>query len=124
MVLAEQEATCTQTGLTAGTACDRCGLVDVAQTETPLGDHNFVDGACSVCALPEREPGDLDDRPGVDTNDVIQLLLHVSMPGQFPINGEADFTGDGQVTTEDVIQLLLHVSMPDMFPLQIGKKED
>lgn len=68
--------------------------------------------------------GDIDDDMEVTTDDVVQLLLHVSMPDVFPISVEADFTGDGEVTTDDVIQLLLHVSMPDVFPLQVGKKEE
>lgn len=61
--------------------------------------------------------GDIDGDFKVTSDDVIQLLLHVSMPDMFPIVAEADFTGDGKITSDDVIQLLLHVSMPDMFPL-------
>ena len=60
----------------------------------------------------------------VTSDDVIQLLLHVTMPDMFPINAEADFTGDSLVNSDDVIQLLLHVTMPDMFPLETSKKED
>lgn len=61
--------------------------------------------------------GDIDGNETVTTDDVIQLLLHVSMPAAFPIDADADFNGDGSVTTDDVIQLLLHVSMPEVFPL-------
>ena len=61
--------------------------------------------------------GDIDGNGQINTDDVIALLLHVSMPAAFPISAEADFTGDGNVTTDDVIALLLHVSMPETFPL-------
>ena len=61
--------------------------------------------------------GDIDGNEAVTTDDVIALLLHVSMPAMFPIDAEADFVKDGALTTDDVIALLLHVSMPEMFPL-------
>ena len=41
--------TCTETGLTAGTACDRCGEIGTAQTEVPATGHNYVNGVCSGC---------------------------------------------------------------------------
>lgn len=62
-------------------------------------------------------PGDIDSSGKVNSDDVIRLLLHVSMPSLFPISVDADFTGDGFVTSDDVIRLLLHVSMPSIFPL-------
>ena len=40
------------------------------------------------------------------------------MPDLFPIDQNADYTGDGKVTSDDVVQLLLHISMPDLFPLK------
>jgi len=61
--------------------------------------------------------GDLNGDLLVNTEDVVALLLYISMPDMFPIDAPADFTGDGQVTTEDAVKLLLHISMPDMFPL-------
>ncbi|MBR0445969.1 MAG: endonuclease [Oscillospiraceae bacterium] len=63
-------------------------------------------------------PGDIDGNGQVNRDDVIALLLHVSMPDAFAISVPADFNGDGLVTRDDVIQLLLHVSMPENFPLQ------
>ena len=36
-------ATCTATGLTEGSHCDRCGVVFVAQEETPVTEHPFGD---------------------------------------------------------------------------------
>lgn len=62
-------------------------------------------------------PGDLDGNEEVNTDDVFKLLLHVSLPDMFPVNGNADFTNDGAITTDDVFRLLLHISLPDMFPL-------
>ena len=62
-------------------------------------------------------PGDVDGDKAVTRNDVVSLLLHVTMPNRFPLNAEADFDGDGAVTRNDVIRLLLHVTMPNRFPL-------
>lgn len=61
--------------------------------------------------------GDLNDDGFLNTEDVVVLLLNISMPDMFPLEADADFTGDGVVTTEDAVKLLLHISMPDMFPL-------
>lgn len=61
--------------------------------------------------------GDMNGDNVIDTDDVIQLLLHVSMPDLFSIDAPGDINGDGEVNTDDAVQLLLHISMPDMFPL-------
>ena len=68
-------------------------------------------------------PGDINGNRTVNRDDVVALLLHVSMATEFPIEVPADFTEDGVVTREDVIQLLLHVSMPAAFPLPIPSVE-
>ena len=47
------EETCTATGLTAGSHCDVCGEVIVAQKIIPKVKHNFVDGFCDVCGKQE-----------------------------------------------------------------------
>jgi len=62
--------------------------------------------------------GDIDGNEQVTRDDVIRLLLHVTMPNRFPLDAEADFNGDTQVTRDDVIRLLLHVTMPNRFPLE------
>ena len=66
---------------------------------------------------PNGIPGDLDGNGTVDSDDVVQLLLHISLPDLFPISINADYTKDGVVTSDDVVQLLLHISLPDLFPL-------
>lgn len=71
----------------------------------------------AVFAPREYLPGDLDGNEKVNTDDVFQLLLYISLPDMFPVKGNADFTKDNAVTTDDVFQLLLHISLPDMFPL-------
>ena len=76
----------------------------------PMGEKDYAQ-------MQELVLGDMDGDFAVTRNDVICLLLHVTMPGRFPIDAEADFNGDGQVTREDVIRLLLHVTMPGRFPL-------
>lgn len=82
--------------------------------------HDYVDGFCSLCGQEESQPGlrgDIDCNNQVDTDDIIQLLLHVSLPTMFPIEADADFDSNGTVDTDDIIKLLLHVSLPDLFPL-------
>ncbi|MBR6918336.1 MAG: hypothetical protein IKN38_09135, partial [Clostridia bacterium] len=53
-------ATCTETGLTDGEACSRCGYVKTEQTVVPVIDHNYVYGVCSVCGAidPNYDPSD------------------------------------------------------------------
>ena len=92
-------------------------------TQKPTGDiPGIMTYTCTTCAATKTEevdfiPGDIDGSGQVNRDDVIQLLLHVSMPAVFPIDIPADYTGDNQITRDDVIQLLLHVSMPNVFPL-------
>ncbi|MBO5868228.1 MAG: dockerin type I repeat-containing protein [Oscillospiraceae bacterium] len=64
-------------------------------------------------------PGDLDGNDAVNADDVVTLLLYLTMPDLFPLadGADADFTHDGVLTTDDAVQLLLHISMPDLFPL-------
>ncbi len=82
-------------------------------------EHTFADGRTDECTVCGRlwKPGDIDGNGIVNRDDVIALLLHVTMPAAFPINIPADYNADGLVTRDDVIQLLLHVTMPDAFPL-------
>ena len=85
--------------------------------KTPLADGTIM----VELVMPTNAtyvPGDLDGNERVNADDVVALLLHVSMPEAFPITIPADYNGDGLVTRDDVIQLLLHVSMPETFPLQ------
>jgi len=83
----------------------------------------------SACALvfmdktaPVGIPGDINRDEVVNTEDVVSLLLYISMPDMFPVEDGVlvDFNEDDATTTEDAVQLLLHISMPDMFPL-VGK---
>ena len=79
--------------------------------------YEDLSATCQVQVM-DYVPGDIDGNRVVNRDDVIQLLLHVSMPDSFSVKVPADFTGDGRVTRDDVLQLLLHVSMPDAFPLR------
>ncbi len=95
------------------------GVVTQIPTEETTGIITYTCSDCSAIKTEEIDfiPGDIDTNGVVNRDDVIALLLHVSMPTAFPISIPADFNGDGAVTRDDVIQLLLHVSMPDTFPL-------
>ncbi len=96
----------------------------IVSTQLPTQDApGVITYACDDCGASKSEelhfiPGDIDGNGTVNRDDVIALLLHVSMPAAFPLNIPADYNGDGVITRDDVIQLLLHVSMPDAFPLQ------
>lgn len=112
--------------------CDICEKEETAPhnwdagklTQLPTEDApGILTYTCADCGATKTEevdfiPGDIDGNGTVNRDDVIALLLHVSMPAAFPISIPADYNGDGIVTRDDVIQLLLHVSMPDAFPLQ------
>jgi len=65
----------------------------------------------------ESDPGDLDGTNAVDEDDVIYLLQHLLMPGDFPVNQTVDYDKSGSVDEDDVIYLLQHLLMPDDFPL-------
>lgn len=92
-------------------ACLGCGKQADYAAHTKISDT-----ACSVCGTLFPK-GDVNMDMAVNRDDVIALLLHVSMPGDFPLSVSADYTCDGKVTRDDVIKLLLHISMPDDFPL-------
>ena len=113
-------------------SCNACGEEETAPhgwddgqiQRLPTADTpGLIVYTCSDCGLTRSEelnfiPGDIDGNGEVNRDDVVALLLHVSMPDAFQITIPADYNGDGQVTRDDVIQLLLHVSMPESFPLQ------
>ncbi|MBO5868934.1 MAG: hypothetical protein J6Q54_08505 [Oscillospiraceae bacterium] len=61
--------------------------------------------------------GDLNGDSFLNTDDVVALLLYLTMPDMYPLQAEAEFTKDGVVNVDDAVQLLLHITMPDLFPL-------
>ena len=103
----------------------------VTAPETPAAPDGYQftgwDKAITVCqgdviytavfAPQDHIPGDIDGSGVVNSDDVVQLLLHISLPDMFPISTDADYTHDGAVNSDDVVQLLLHISLPDLFPL-------
>ena len=52
-----KEATCTETGLTAGEKCSDCGYILTAQVEIPMEDHTYDGGTCSVCGVADPSVG-------------------------------------------------------------------
>ena len=89
---------------------------EILGTQTVTITWENLSATCQVQVV-EYIPGDINGDLSVNRDDVIALLLHITMPDAFAVTVPADFTGDGQVTRDDVIALLLHVTMPDMFPL-------
>ena len=51
-----KDATCTETGLTEGSKCDRCGETLVEQKEIPALGHDYVDGVCIRCGDQQETP--------------------------------------------------------------------
>ena len=51
-----KDATCTETGLTEGSKCDRCGETLVEQKEIPALGHDYVDGVCIRCGDQQEIP--------------------------------------------------------------------
>ncbi len=83
---------------------------------------SFSDPDCNACGK-ERAisedfvAGDLDDKEGVDLDDVIYLLYHVNFSEKYPITQNVDFDASGTVDLDDVFYLLYHVNFPDRYPL-------
>jgi len=90
--------------------------------KTPCGDGKVI----VELVMPTEEPamkntgirGDLDGNGQVSADDVVALLLYISMPDMFTIQSDGDLNKDGKINTDDAVKLLLHISMPDMFPLE------
>ena len=97
--IAAVPATCIATGLTEGSKCSDCGEILTAQEPTPLADHAYTEGACSVC-------GKVD--PSVET----KAELMTTLPGDgdkiivyYPVDKKAMGTSNA-VSTEPVDTLL------------------
>ncbi|MBQ6883218.1 MAG: hypothetical protein IJO25_02570 [Clostridia bacterium] len=57
-VLEAVEATCTEAGYTAGTACSVCGAVQSGHEVVEATGHNYVNGACTACGAQEDAVGE------------------------------------------------------------------
>ena len=128
--------TCEQQGIRRY-SCSRCGssyTEYLAATEhkyyvrkipASLSEGEKISYTCQNCGLTHirytgvvYQPGDMDVNGLVNTDDVVALLLHISMPDTFPMEqAAADLDGSGQVNVEDAVLLLLHISMPDVYPI-------
>ena len=111
--------TCSNTGLTVGTKCDRCGDFLTPQEIIPKLPHTFEDGVCTVCGAPETLPGDFNGDDLVTDKDAIYLLWHTLFPADYPLPSDADFNGDGLITDKDAIYLLWHTLFPADYPLSV-----
>jgi hypothetical protein len=56
VVIKGYAATCTSSGLTNGSSCEKCGTVYTTQEVIdPIG-HNFVEDVCENCGLENTTP--------------------------------------------------------------------
>ena len=83
---------------------------------------DYNDPTCNTCGkerviAEEYVSGDLDDKEGVDLDDVIYLLYHVNFSGKYPVTQNVDFDGSGKVDLDDVFYLLYHINFPSRYPL-------
>jgi len=111
--------TCEKPGYTGGLFCQDCDIFLSGNEELPATGHSFANGVCTSCgATNDGIPGDLDNNGVVDEDDVIYLLQHLLMPGEFVVNQPVDYDHSGTVDEVDVIYLLQHLLMPEYFPLK------
>ncbi len=95
--------------------CNNCGL-------TRPVNHNYVNGACTVCGAPDPNapaalPGDMNSDNTINNDDVIALMWHNLFPSQYPLTANTDINHDGTVNNDDVILLMWHNLFPDSYPL-------
>ena len=107
--------TCTEPGLTAGTACRWCGLVDVAQQPVEPNGHTLHEGACIICSLEKGRDYTADGQ--ITDADAIYLLRYTLFPEDYPIAGNGDVNNDGSVTDADAVYLLRYTLFPEDYPL-------
>ena len=93
--------------------CTVCG------DKIDLAAHTFTPeepDVCTVCG-PLKVEGDLDGSCELNEDDVIYLLQHVLMPGDFLLRQPADYDKNDIINEDDVVYLLQHLLMPGDFPL-------
>ena len=78
-------------------------------TAYPMATEDYVPNAII--------PGDMDDNGVVNVDDVVRLLLYVTVGGQFSVSYAPDFDGNGRTDVDDVVRLLLFVTVGDRFDI-------
>ncbi len=95
-VLPEKNATCTETGLTAGKSCSVCGSVTVAQTTVPMAPHTpgewIIDKEATATQTGSKHQACAVCGETLNT-EVIPATPHV--PGEWIIDKEATCTASG-----------------------------
>jgi len=100
-------------------ACDATCNVCEEERVPPHSYDDAQDLICNGCGHDESAytPGDLDGKPGVDTDDAIYLLFYINFEETYPVYQPVDFDGSGVVDTGDAIYLLFHINFSDSYPL-------
>ncbi len=99
--------------------CTLCDKPVEFRTGTELGDHNYIDGVCTVCGDIDFIYGDANGDGVVDGRDVTRLLRYMASfdPETNTADVElalgADCNGDGVINGKDATHLLLHLANYD-----------
>lgn len=112
-----REFTCLEAGVQTCT-CESCGeVLEVKLFGTPTGEHNFVDGLCSVCGM--NCYGDVNADGEINGRDVIQLRKYMANfdydtgLSTVEVSAGADVNGDGEINGRDVILLRKYMANYD-----------
>ena len=117
-------ATCTQTGLTEGKRCSGCGDILVAQQIiAATGEHNYVNGICSVCADVKVVDVSNDvvisgDNEELANNVIEEIITNEALAGfvveNLPENGNLEISvSEVNVTENALAELVFTVSPKD-----------
>lgn len=148
----EVPATCTATGLKAGSVCEFCGLVTLGQEEIPAAGHKWDDGVltvlsyvtgegektitCTVCKETKTEKigfmlGDLDDNKEISVDDA-RIALRIAVRLETADDRQAlagDVDGVNAIDVDDarfILRVAVKLESEDAFPVlakQNGKAE-
>ena len=111
VILLAVEATCTETGLTEGSRCDRCQETLVAQNEVAALGHSYVDDVCALCGEKKVKPGDVTNDEEINSLDGLVLMRYLNGWNIDVATPEAmDVNGDGEVNSLGGLILMRHLN--------------
>ncbi|MBO5869072.1 MAG: dockerin type I repeat-containing protein [Oscillospiraceae bacterium] len=130
-----KEPNCSTNGIGTYT----CTLCNACYVQTIFSEGHYFTGKTTPASLWEGEKvcytckyckaaytqytgteviGDIDANHKLNVDDVVALLLHISMPELYPMEPDrADLDRNGIPDVQDAVLLLLYISMPDLYPI-------